>query len=166
MAMEVRGFSLEPRLPQQGGEPGAAGMAERGESQLYDGAVFSGQEHHVGHCADGGQIGVLPQEGGPLFRLPQRQHQLEGHPHAGQGLEGIGAVPPPGVHHRQGGGQLLLALVVVGNDQIHPQLRGMAGLLHRGDPAVHGNDQGDRLGVEGVYGSAAQSVSLLHPVGI
>ena len=41
----------------------------------------------------------------------------------------------------------------------------MAGLLHRGDPAVHGNDQGDSLGVEGVHGCTAESIALLHPVG-
>ena len=132
---------------------------------MHDGPVFPGEEHHVSHRADGGQVRIFPQEGRAILRPAQGQHQLEGHPHAGQGLEGIGAVGPAGVHHRLRGGERLFALMVIGDDQVHPKPGGMADLLHSGDAAVHRDDEGDALGMERVDGGAAQAVALFHPVG-
>ena len=80
-------------------------------------------------------------------------------------LEGVGAVRPPGVHHRRGVGQLVLALVVVGDHKVHADLPGVAGLLHAGDAAVHGDDQRHALVPQAPQGVPAQAVAVLDPPG-
>ena len=131
---------------------------------MDDGAVLVGHLHHVRHRADGGQGAVAGEEG--LLPLPpQGQHQLQGHAHARQVLEGVGAVAAAGVHHRSGLGQDVLALVVVGDDQIQADLPGVAGLLHAGDAAVHGDHQAHPPVPEGAQGLPPQAVAVLHPAG-
>ena len=128
------------------------------------GAVLAGHLHHVGHGADGGEGAVAGKEG-VLPLSAQGEDQLEGHAHPGQVLEGVGAVGTPGVHHGHGVGQGVFTFVVVGDDQVQTDLTGVFGLLHAGDAAVHGDDQGDALVIEGAEGVAAQPVAVLHPAG-
>ena len=153
-----------PRLGHEGVEPPAVGLFQVAQAHPDDGAVLPQQGHHVGHGAHGGQVGVLPEE---LVRpVPaQGHHQLQGHPHAGQVLEGIGAVLPVGVHHCHGLGQALLALVVVGDDHVHPQGGCVGRLLHGGDAAVHGDDQGDSPLRQGPDRGRIHPVALVQPVG-
>ena len=80
-------------------------------------------------------------------------------------LEGIGAVRPLGVHHRHGVGQGVLALVVVRDDQVQADFFGVAGLLHAGDTAVHGDDQGHALLPQGAQGILPQAVAVLDAAG-
>ena len=58
---------------------------------------------------------------------------------------GIAAVGPVGIHHSHSLRQDFLALVVVGDHQIHAQFPAQPGLFHGGDAAVHGDDQIDAL---------------------
>ncbi len=119
-----KGLLIQPRLLEQGPQPGPAGVGAARSSPRRTMVRFSpGQAHDIGHRADGGQIGVALQQLVPPGRAAQGQDQLEGHPHPGQALEGIGAVGPAGVHHRRGVGQVVLALVVVGDHHVHPQGR-------------------------------------------
>ena len=55
--------------------------------------------------------------------------------------------------------------MVVGDDDIHPQTPGVGGLLQGGDAAVHGDDEGDPLGVEGIHRLPVEAVALLQAVG-
>ena len=160
-----KGPLIQPRLVEQGPQPRPPGAAQGLQPQAHNGAVLSRQAHDIGHRADGRQIGVALQQLVPPGRAAQGQHQLEGHPHPGQALEGIGAAGPAGVHHRRGGGQGGLALVVVGDHQLHPQGGGAGRLLHGGDAAVHRDDEAHPLAPEGGHRLPVEAVALLHPVG-
>ena len=150
---------------EQGPQPRPPGAAQGLQPQAHNGAVLSRQAHDVGHRADGRQIGVALQQLVPPGRAAQGQDELEGHPHPGQALEGIGAVGPAGVHYRRGGGQGGLALVVVGDHQLHPQGGSAGRLLHGGDAAVHRDDEAHPLAPEGGHRLPVEAVALLHPVG-
>ena len=153
------------RLHHQGVQPPAAGLFQVVQAHPDDGAVLPQQLHHIGHRAHGGQVGVLLEEGVVVLLPSQGHHQLQGHPHAGQFLEGVGAVPPVGVHHRHGGGEGLLALVVVGDDHVDPQLLGVVHLLHGGDAAVHGDDEAHPLAGQVLDGLPVDPVPLGEAVG-
>ena len=159
------GLLIQPRLAEEGLQAGPLRVGQGAEPHADDGAVFPHHAHHVGHGAHGGQIGVLAQQGALGGWAGDGQRQLEGHPHPGQTLEGVGAVRTVGVHHRNGGREGGFALVVVGDDEVHPQRGGQVGLLHGGDAAVHGDDELHTLGVETLHSGGAQAVTLLHPVG-
>ena len=70
-----------------------------------------------------------------------------------------------GGHHRRAAGQRVRALVVVGDHHVHPQALGVLRLVHGGDAAVHRDDKGNALPVQGIHCVPVQAVALLHPVG-
>ena len=152
------------RLPQQGLEAGAGAVGQPFQPQMHQGPVFSLQEHHVRHRADGGQLAVVQQHLGTLGGGGEGQGQLQRYPHTRQIGEGVGAVGAAGVHHRHGLGQDLFALVVVGDDHVHPQGPGVLHLLGGGDAAVHRDNQGDPLAGQGVNGVVVQAVPLFGTV--
>ena len=131
---------------------------------MHQGPVFSLQEHHVRHRADGGQFAVVQQHLGALGGGGEGQGQLQRYPHTRQIGEGVGAVGAAGVHHGHGLGQDLFALVVVGDDHVHPQGPGVLHLLGGGDAAVHRDNQGDPLAGQGVNGVVVQAVPLFGTV--
>ena len=158
------GLVLQPRLPDQQGQAQPAGVGELLQPQPDDGPVLPGHRHHVGHRPHGGQVTVLRQHVSVPFWSVDGHGQLQGHPHAGQALAGAGAVAAPGVHHRLGGGQAALALVVVRDDHIDPQGPGPGGLLQGSNAAVHRDDQGGALLLQGRHRLPVQAVALLQPV--
>ena len=95
----------------------------------------------------------------------QGQHQVQRHAHAGQVLEGVGAVAPVGIHHRTGTGQILLALMVIGNHHVHPQRVGKFNLLIAGDAAVHRDHQSGSLFPQVLNGLLGEAVALFNPPG-
>jgi hypothetical protein len=131
------GLAQQPRFLEQGMDAHKIRVGQGFQPAADDGAVFAVHEHHVGHGADGGQGAVAGEEGILPILAAQGHHQLQRHAHAGQVLEGIGAVGPMGVHHRGGGGQVALALVVVGDDHVQPDGVGVVHLVVAGDAAVH-----------------------------
>lgn len=78
---------------------------------------------------------------------------------------GIAAVRAVGVYHSRCGGKRLLAFMVVGNNQVNPQLPAQLRLIDGGDTAVHGDDQLDALVVKLVDGDGVQAVALLQTAG-
>ena len=97
----------------------------------------------------------------PAGDAAQGHDQLQGHAHAGQILEGIGAVFPVGVHHGDGVRELFFAFVVVGDDHVHAQAGGVSRLGQGGDAAVHG----DALQRQLLHGLVVHAVALGEPVG-
>ena len=78
---------------------------------------------------------------------------------------GISAVRPVGIHNRHRLGELLLALVVVGDHQLHAELRAQLRLLHGSNAAVNADDEPDALGGQLVNGDGVQAVALLQTGG-
>ena len=86
---------------------------------LHEEPILAEQGHDVGHRTQADEVEetvfvsfrqtLAPGEG---------SHELEGHADAGEGLEGIGALRPPGVE-RGGRGQLLGRAVMVGDDDLN-----------------------------------------------
>ena len=133
---------------------------------MDNGPVLPAHVHHVGHRADGRQCTVPGEEGLLPVVAPQGQHQLQRHAHPGQRLKGVGTVRSVGVHHRGGVGELLFALVVVGDDEVHPEGFGVLRLLHAGDAAVHRDDEIHALLLpEVAHGLLPQTVAVLQPAG-
>ena len=90
------GLAQQPRLLQKGMDAHKIRVVQRRKAAGDDGAVLPLHPHHVRHGADGGQ-GAVPGEQGVLpVRAPQRQHQLQRHPHPRQMLEGVGVSPAGG----------------------------------------------------------------------
>ena len=141
------------------------GRVQTLQPQADDGPVGPRHGHHVGHRAHGGQIAVFVKYRAPFPRGGHGHGQHQGHPHAGQTLEGVRAVRPVGVHHRGRRGQPRLAGVVVGDDHVHPKLRRQGGLLHRCDAAVHRDDESDPLFRQGVDRLRIQAVALSQAAG-
>ena len=138
-------------------------MGQRFQTSCHEHPVFPLQGHNVRHGAKADHVGVFLQH--PFLRAAQRGGQLEGHAHAGKILMGIAAVRAVGVYHSRCGGKRLLALMMVGNNQVNPQLPAQLRLTDGGDAAVHGDDQLDALVVKLVDGDGVQAVALLQAAG-
>ena len=162
-----RGHRLVPQagLLHQLGQPHPPGVGQGGQPGLDNGPVLPRHGHHVGHGAHRRQIGVLPEHQAGPVRSRRRHGQLQGHPHAGQPLEGVGTVGAVGVHHRRSLRDGLLALMVVGDDHVNPQLPGKLHLPGGGDAAVHRDDQRDPLPGQVEDRLLIEAVALLQPVG-
>ena len=157
------GLFIAATFPDQGGKPrplgGGQGLQPPGDKH----PVFSHQGDYIGNGAQADHIRVFVQH--RLRVSGQGAGQLEGNGNAGQISVGVAAVRPVGVHHRHGLGQLILALMVVGDDQIHSQLSAQPGFLNGGDSAVHRNDQGNTLVFQLVQGNGVQAVALFQAAG-
>ena len=55
--------------------------------------------------------------------------------------------------------------MVVGDDHVHPQGAGQLRLLHGGDAAVHGDDQGHPLPGQQGHGLPVQAIALIQAAG-
>ena len=172
LALERR-LLLELGQLHQPHDPGAAPQSEALEAMLDEDPVLVEEGHDVGDGAE------RRQADGPQEHLPQpRRHvlgatgpcgdrpgELEGHRGATQVAEGIAAPREPGMNEHRRLGERGAEAVVVGDDQIDPQLAGHVRLGGACDPAVDGDHElcplrrqaAERLGVE--------AVALLEAVG-
>ena len=158
------GFSGKAHFFQQGFHAGAVGLLQLPQAGLDQGAVLSGQGHHVRHGAHSGQVAAVIQH---FLRgaVVQRGAQLKGHACAAQPFEGAGIVLPAGVHHGHCLGQGLGRQMVVGDDKVDAQLCGKVGLGYSGDAVVHRHDEPIALVVDGLDGVARQAVAIALAAG-
>lgn len=131
---------MSPASRQQRVQPRKVAAVDALKPALHDGAVLALHAHDVGDRADGGKRAVARKQR-ILAPLAKGQNELERDAHARQVLEGIRTVGPVGVNDGHGGGELLLALVVVGDDKIDAERRGVGRLVHARDAAVDRDDQ-------------------------
>ena len=96
---------------------------------------------------------------------PQADDEIEGDSHSGEVLEGKRTVPTMGIDDRHGGGQFFRNLMMVENDGVDAQRRGVADILEVGNAAIHSDDQIDAALLEIVYGIAIQPVTFLDTIG-
>ena len=147
----------------QGGDAGTAGVGQRLQSPGGEDPVFTLQWHDIRHGSEAHHVGVRFQN--RLLIAAESGGQFESDTNAGEVFVGVAAVCAVGVHHRNGLGQLILAFVVVGDDQIHPQLPAQPGFLNGGDAAVHRNNQGNALAFQLVQGNGVQAIALFQAAG-
>ena len=159
----VDGFRGASGLGHQCGDAGAFGVLQGGQTPGDEDPVFPQQGHHIGHGAQADHVCIFFQHF--LLGAAQSGGQLEGHAHTGEILMGITPIGAMGIHHGAGLGQDFLALMVVGDHQIHPQLPAQLCLSGGGNAAVHGDDQLDPFAVELADGNGIQAVALLQPPG-
>ena len=165
LALDPRSRS-EPRELDQPGQAGAATGAEVFKAVLYEQPVLVDQRHDVGDRSKGRQAD-RPQErlpepgrhaGGAARPRGDRPRQFEGHAGPAEAAEWIGRVWEAGVHEHVGRGQGGGEVMVVGDDQLQPEVAGMLRLRDRRDPAVDRDHEAhalrrqrrERLGVEAV----------------
>ena len=147
-------------FPHQGGNAGPRGLRQGLHAPDHHGPDLPVQGHHVRHQTQAEQIGIPLQQTGLV--AADGGGQLEGNAHAGEIGMGIGAVGPVGIHHSRCPGQGLLALMVIGDDQVHAQPSAELRLGIGGDAAVHRNDQIHLLPIELPDGDLIQAVALLQ----
>ena len=156
----------------QGPQAGPAAAVDQGQAAPYPGAVDVDERHHVadrpqrhdvqkrlevGHDA-AAKVAALHQHGA------HRHRQVEGDTDAADLPEGVGGIGTLRVDHREGVGHGLYHLVVVGDDEVEPQLLGPLRRPTAVDPTVHGHHHPTtRLGKE-LQAVAVEAVPLLEPV--
>ena len=172
LALERR-LLLELGQLHQPHDPGATAEAEALEAMLDEDPVLVEEGHDVGdgaeRCQANGAEEHLPQPRRHLLGATgargNRPGELEGHRRATQIAEGIAASREPGMDEHGRLGERWPEAVVVGDDQIDPEIAGHRRLGGAGDPAVDGDHElrplrrqaAERLGVE--------AVALLEAVG-
>ena len=159
-------------MPAQGIDSRPLHAVDACQSLLHQCPILTQQGHHVGDSPQGNQVDqvVLFQAHRSLRhgRLPvaaqQGLRQSIGDAHPGQLIEGVAPVLPLGVDHGHRLRQCLAHGVVVGDDDVDPQVVGVGDLIRGADTAVHGDDDADAL--VGQLGQClfVQAVSFL-PVG-
>ncbi|MNM34939.1 hypothetical protein D3C81_456000 [compost metagenome] len=156
-----------------------AGTAATGPDPLqplmHQDAVVAIQRHHVGHGAEGHQIQIIRHIGGAnaLALVPAQlaqvsvegRHQIEGHPHPGQGLGGEVATMLVGVHYRIGIRQLLAWQVVIGNQYPHPGRLGRRHPGNAGDAVVHRDEELGAAGHRQLDDLGGEAIAELETVG-
>ncbi len=78
--------------------------------------------HHIGNRADSDKIAVSQKQPLDILSAFKRANKLEGDSHTGQRLVGIWAVLPLRINDGESGRQLLLAFMVIGYDDIEPDI--------------------------------------------
>ena len=135
------------------------------EAELGDDAVFADERHHVGQRANRGDLHEGLQPALTAGLLTQALHQLQRHAHAGQVLVGIAAVAALRVHDGERLRQFGIGLVMVGDDEIHPEFAGAARRLGGADAAVDRDDDSGAVGVQTLDGGRLQAVAVAQPFG-
>ena len=129
----------------------AATSADPLQPLMHQDAVVAIQRHHVGDGAERHQIQIIRHIGGTnaLALIPAQlaqvsvegRHQIEGHPHPGQGLGGEVAAMLVGVHYRIGSRQLLARQVMIGDQNLHAGRLGRRHPGDAGDAVVHRDEE-------------------------
>ncbi len=136
--------------------------ADRGEHP-----VLLHQRDHVRDGADCHEVGVRAQRQRQVDELvagifQERVRQLEGHADAGEVAAGIRAE----LGRDDGaGGQVALELVVVGDDDVHPERLGLGHLCASVDPAVDRDQELDPGGGQLVHRRRRDAVAVAEAVG-
>ena len=151
-------------LLHQGVHPGPASPGEDGQTSLYNGPVLPQHRHHVGHRAQGSQVGILFHHSAGVPVL-QGHDQLQSHPRPGKVLIRAVVIGLVGIYHRIGAGDAFLGAVVVGDNHVYPQLGRPLHFVYRSDAVVHRDNQGDPLLVKGFHGVEVHPVTFPFPLG-
>ena len=162
--IDEMGRDVSPASRSSACSPDKVAAVDALKPALHDGAVLALHAHDVGDGADGGERAVAREER-VLAPLAKGQNKLERNANARQVLEGIRAVGPVGVNDGHGGGELLLALVVVGDDKIDAERRGVGRLVHARDTAVDRDDQRHAGLGKCADGVTAEAVALFDAAG-
>ena len=125
-------------------------------------AVFAHDGHDVRDRAERDKVGVAVEH--RVRVAVERADQLECHTHAREAVERIGVPGLLAVDDRFGLGQLVVALVMVGDDDLHAKLARERDLLVRGDARVHGYHQARAASVQLLHRLPRQAVALAQTV--
>ena len=111
---------------------------------------------------------ILTKAGQPLLlpvRGAERLHELQRDADAGEVLVGIRAVVPLRVDDGERRRQRRARLVVVGDDEVEPELARAQRRFHAADAAVDRDDQLRALGVQPIDRGGLQAVAVLQALG-
>ena len=130
--------------PEQALQPGVAGRRQLVQPQPNDHPAFPGHGRHVGDRPEGGHRGEVRHRD-PVPRDERRGEPIC-NPGPGEIRIGVDAVRAMGVDHGHRGREHRSGDVVIGDDDVHPQLGGEGDLGHVAHPAVAGDHQAGRHG--------------------
>ena len=143
------------------------------QAVLDQDSVLAHEGDDIAHRADSGQVGVVLQQTLHIGVLAlDGLDQLECHAHAGQFLEGAGAVLSVRIDHSDCVRQDFGNGMVVGDHGIHAQFGRVCDLVYSGHAVVHGDYQLDSALIQKRDSLAVHTVALalsrgdvIHDVG-
>ena len=154
---------LHTGLPQQHFQTDIRRHGQLFQPFRHNNAVFTDNRHNIGHRAERYKVGV-PVEHGKRVAL-ERADQLECHTDTRQAGKRIGIVRPLAVHDRLRVRQVFVALVVVGNDDLHTELACAGNLLVGCNARVHRDEQARALLIQLLHRRTSQTVAVRQTVG-
>ncbi len=140
-------------------------LREQVEPELGDDAVLPHQRYDVGQRAKGGDLHEGRQPGRLAGSAAERLHQLQRDADARKVLVRIRAVVALGVDDGNGHRQVGAGLVVVGDDEIDPELARAHCRFVSPDAAVHRDDHRGTFRVQPIDRRRLQPVAVLQAVG-
>ena len=154
---------LHPRLTQQHFQTDIRRHGQLFQSFRHDNAVFTDNRHDIGYRAERYKVGV-PVEHGKRVAL-ECADQLECHTDTRKTGKRIGIVRPLAVHDRLRVRQVFVALVVVGNDDLHAELACDVNLLVGCNARVHRDEQARALLIQLLHRRTGQTVAVRQTIG-
>jgi hypothetical protein len=160
-------------------ETGLRGAAEFSEADVRDGAVFAGERDGVGDGGDGEELKEAREGfGAEAIELDitlrsvasgafeEGLCEFEGDGGSAEILAGVGAVGLVGVEHGEGVGDAveLVGEMVVGDDEVEGEARGLLGGGVSADAGVDGDDEADAFGCGVGYAGFAHAVAFADAV--
>ena len=169
---ETHFFAANLVLPRQAAhvqqrlQPDRVGAAAQPlQAQTRNHPVLPGERHHVSNRPDCRQLEKRRHPFQVAGLHAQAVHQLEGDPHASKILVRIRAVETPGVDHGKRRRQVRLRLVMVGDDEVYPELRRPPAGRLAPYPAVDRHHDAHAHIVQALDARGLQAVTIPEPLG-
>ena len=134
--------AIDARCRHQGSQSRSRRRCQARQAKAHDGAVLTGDRHHVSDGADGRQVRHVQGSRGAARLVGQQQlGDLEGDPGSRQPPVGIGAVGPLRVDQRHRRRAFGSQHMVVGDDDVDARLSRGSDLSHTARTGVGGDDE-------------------------
>ena len=153
----VDGGRIDARDPHELAQTRPAGARENPQARRGEAAVLVDERHDVRDRRERDEIEVLLERG--VLCTEQRLCELVHDPGPAELRERVGGGPRS---HDRAVGKRLRRPVMVGHDHLEAERDRLRDLLHRGDPAVDGENQPDSLAGHAGERVAGDAVALLE----
>ena len=153
----VDGGRIDVRDPHELAQTGPARAGESPQARRGEAAVLVDERHDVRDRRERDEVEVLLERG--VIRAEQCLRELVHDPGPAQLRERVRRGPR---RHDRAVGKRVRRPVMVGHDHLEAERNGLRDLLHRGDPAVDGEQQPDSLAGHACERFAGDAVALLE----
>ena len=139
-------------------------LRQHAETELRDDAVLARERHDVGKRANRRDFHKRRHPVRVTRAAAQGLHEFQRDADPRQVLVRIAAVVPLRIDDREGARQLGIGLVMVRDDQVHPQVACPRGGFRRANAAIHRDDQPRTVLVQPIDRRPLQTVAVAEPL--